>query len=87
MLTSTGGASPEAWESLTEADLGAAEDDHEEERGEQVHPKVDDDHQGEHVDSVAALLPLHTRHPHRARHQPADLKQDVNWKQDDTECI
>ena len=44
MFPSTDGTPPEVGESLTEADLGAAKDDHEEERGEQVHPEVDDDH-------------------------------------------
>ena len=44
VFPSTDGTPPEVGESLTEADLGAAKDDHEEERGEQVHPEVDDDH-------------------------------------------
>ena len=79
MLPCTADHCPEVGGALAEPDLGAAEDDHEEERGEEVHPEVDDDHEGEHVHSVTALVPLHPRHPHRARHQPADLKQDVNW--------
>ena len=78
MFARTAGRRPEVRGALTETDLGAAEDEHEEERGEQVDREVDDDHEGEHVDGVAALVPLHPRHPHRARHQPADLKQDVN---------
>ena len=78
MLPRTADHCPEVGDALADSDLGTAEDHHEEERGEQVHPEVDDDHEGEHVHGVPALVPLHSRNPHRARHQPADLKQDVN---------
>ena len=82
MFSSTDGHCPQVGGSLTEANLGAAEDDHEEEWGQEMHREVDDDHQGEHVHRVTALLPLHPRHPDTSRHQPADLKQDVDWKQE-----
>ena len=58
----------EVGDALTDADLGEAEDDHKEEGGENVDPEVNNDHQGEHVDRVVALLGLHPGHPHSARH-------------------
>ena len=44
-------------------------------------PKVDDDDHREDIDGLVALLgpPGHPEHPDRARDQPRNLEQDVDW--------
>ena len=58
----------------------AADPQHEGERGEDVDPEVDNDHQREDVDGVVALglgVP-HLFNPHCPSYQPDQLKQNIH---------
>ena len=46
-----------------------------------MYPEVDDDDHGEDIDGLVALLgpAAHAEHPDRARDQPRNLEQDVDW--------
>ena len=59
-------------------DSEAAEAEHEYEGCEDVDPEVDDDDHREDVDGSVAVGAVSPTHPDSARHQPANLEEDVD---------
>ena len=84
VINSIGDQTPGNVGPAADANLGAAEADHEDEGGEDVDPEVDDDNQGEDVDggitslSIGAATDVNTSNPNCSSYQPAKLKQYVH---------
>ena len=71
MINSVGDQTPGNVGPVAHPDLGAAEADHEDERGEDVDPEVDDDHEGEDVDGIITRVAgVNASNPNCSSYQP-----------------